>query len=383
MADHLISTKELTGLRVLTAKKSKKDPEATRRLGKVRACVFHPKEKRCVGFLVKRPDAALMFHRKDVFVAYDGYDFVDGRIVVRDDPAATDKDACKALGISWDECVLWVGLPVMCQDGTEFGLVGDVVFDAETGAVRTLEVTAGAAANTLLGRRQVPAELIRGFRYGMGAALNLADTEEETVRGAILVDDAVKQIAAEGGLAEKAGEATAVVADKAQGAIDAAKPVVSEAAAAAGAAVNKGAYATGRQISRAKGMFSGFKEEYDKASGKDDADAAAAGALASGAANLEDSLNDDVEYVYVDEDGNVIDEDDVEVVYVDEHGNVVDASEVDDPDAAPHAAAGATRSVAKPAPSAAEGAARAVGSHLKKAGGMFDAFKEEYDKARK
>ena len=37
MADHLISTKELTGLRVLTAKKSKKDPEATRRLGKVRA----------------------------------------------------------------------------------------------------------------------------------------------------------------------------------------------------------------------------------------------------------------------------------------------------------------------------------------------------------
>ena len=265
MADHLISTKELTGLRVLTAKKSKKDPEATRRLGKVRACVFHPKEKRCVGFLVKRPDAALMFHRRDVFVAYDGYDFVDGRIVVHDDPEATDKDACKALGISWDDCVLWVGLPVMCQDGTDFGLVGDVVFDAQTGAVRTLEVTAGAAANTLLGRRQVPADLIRGFKRGMGAALNVADTEEETIRGAILVDDAVKGLAAEGGLAEKAGEATAVVADKAQSALDAAKPVVGEAAAAAGAAVNKGAYATGRHISRAKGMFAGIKDEYDKA----------------------------------------------------------------------------------------------------------------------
>lgn len=372
MADHLISTKELTGQRVLTAKKSKKDPEATRRLGKVRACVFHPKEKRCVGFLVKRPDAALMFHRKDVFVAVDGYDFVDGRIVVHDDPAATDKDACKALGISWDDCVLWVGLPVMCQDGTEFGLVGDVVFDAETGAVHTLEVTAGAAANTLLGRRQVPAELIRGFRYGMGAALNVADTEEETVRGAILVDDAVKGLAAEGGLAEKAGEATAVVADKAQSAIDAAKPVVGEAAAVAGAAVNKGAYATGRQISRAKGMFAGFKDEYDKASGKEPAlDSAVAG-------NLEDHLNDDVEYVYVDEDGNVISEDDVEVVYVDEDGNIVDASEVDDP-----AVPAPSRATAKPASSATEEAARAVGSHLKKAGGMFDAFKEEYDKARK
>lgn len=381
MADHLISTKELTGLRVLTAKKSKKDPEATRRLGKVRACVFHPKEKRCVGFLVKRPDAALMFHRRDVFVAYDGYDFVDGRIVVHDDPAATDKDACKAMGVSWDDCVLWVGLPVMCQDGTDFGLVGDVVFDAQTGAVRTLEVTAGAAANTLLGRRQVPADLIRGFKRGMGAALNVADTEEETIRGAILVDDAVKGLAAEGGLAEKAGEATAVVADKAQSAIDAAKPVVGEAAAAAGAAVNKGAYATGRQISRAKGMFAGFKDEYDKAAGKDapaleDAPASAASAAS---ANLEDCLNDDVEYVYVDEDGNVIGEDELEVVYVDEDGNVVDPAEVDDP-GAPSAS---RATAARPASSTAEDAARAVGSHLKKAGGMFDAFKEEYDKARK
>lgn len=382
MADHLISTKELTGLRVLTAKKSKKDPEATRRLGKVRACVFHPKEKRCVGFLVKRPDAALMFHRRDVFVAYDGYDFVDGRIVVHDDPAATDKDACKAMGISWDDCVLWVGLPVMCQDGTDFGLVGDVVFDAQTGAVRTLEVTAGAAANTLLGRRQVPADLIRGFKRGMGAALNVADTEEETIRGAILVDDAVKGLAAEGGLAEKAGEATAVVADKAQSALDAAKPVVGEAAAAAGAVVNRGAYATGRQISRAKGMFAGFKDEYDKAAGKAPAPALAdtpASAESAASANLEDCLNDDVEYVYVDEDGNVIGEDELEVVYVDEDGNVIDPAEVDDPDAPPASRATAAR----PASSAAEDAARAVGSHLKKAGGMFDAFKEEYDKARK
>ena len=29
--------------------------------------------------------------------------------------------------------------------------------------------------------------------------------------------------------------------------------------------MNKGAYATGRQIKRASGMFSAFKEEYDKA----------------------------------------------------------------------------------------------------------------------
>ena len=43
--------------------------------------------------------------------------------------------------------------------------------------------------------------------------------------------------------------------------------MVSEAAKKTGEVVNKGAYATGKQIAATKGMFSGFKEEYDKARG--------------------------------------------------------------------------------------------------------------------
>lgn len=68
-------------------------------------------------------------------------------------------------------------------------------------------------------------------------------------------------------MAEKAGEATAVVVDKAHTAVDKAKPVASAAAKKTGEVVNKGAYATGKQIAATKGMFSGFKEEYDKARG--------------------------------------------------------------------------------------------------------------------
>ena len=75
------------------------------------------------------------------------------------------------------------------------------------------------------------------------------------------------ELAVEGGLAAKAGEATAVVADRARETVEAVKPAVSTATKAAGKAVNKGAYATGRQIKRASGMFSAFKEEYDKARG--------------------------------------------------------------------------------------------------------------------
>ncbi|MDO4289985.1 MAG: PRC-barrel domain protein [Eggerthellaceae bacterium] len=422
MSQQLICTKDLVGTKVWIEKPKKKDPDATKKMGKVRACVFHPKDKRCVGFIVKRPDLALMFHRKDLFVAYNGYDMVDGSIVVRDAPEATDKGACKALGVNWDECVLWVGLPVMCQDGTEFGLVGSITYDAKTGAIVTLDVTQGATANALLGVRHVPVDLIRGFRYGMGAELVVSDQqdEENAVRGAILVDDAVKKLSVEGGLAEKAGEATAVASDKVHRAADAAKPKVDEAKAVAGAAATKGAYATGRQLKRASHMFSDFKDEFDRASGKDAGSKDAGANSANGTAQIahagegndsvtlssssgepaevtsnepaesrsaaapSESTEAEVEYVFVDEDGN-------EVVYVDEDGNpITDPMLIDEDfefeeDVVIEAGkpSGAKEAGSKVGTAAtAEGAAQAVGTHLKKAGGMFAAFKEEYDKAR-
>ena len=266
MASTLITANELVGARVVGGK------DGSKRIGKVRRIVFHPKERRVVGFIVKRPDLLWMFHRSDLFVSIDGYDFVDGRVVVRDDANATGKAACKALGVNYDECVLWVGLPVMTEDGSAFGVVGNVTFNRLTGAVDSFETDGGATANALLGTRTVPANMIRGFQRGMGTALSLtgqegAQDEAEVEYGAILVSDQVKATVTEGGVAEKAGQATAVVMDKVQTTVDKARPVMSEAAKKTGEAVNKGAYATGRQIARSKTMFSDFKEEYDKARG--------------------------------------------------------------------------------------------------------------------
>lgn len=396
MAKRLINTDDIERAKVWMEKPRKNDPDATKKMGRVRACVFHPSDKRCVGFIVKRPDLALMFHRKDLFVAYNGYDVVDGNIVVRDDPTATDKGACKALGINWDDCVLWVGLPVMCQDGTSFGIVGSVLFDAETGVIDSLMVSQGATANTLLGVRRVPLSMMRGFRRGMGAALAGGSVDDEAELGAILVDDAVRDLPVEGGVAEKAGQATAIVGDKAHKAIDKMKPKASEAAAAAGEAVNKGAYATGRQLKRASGMFSAFKEEYDKARHGDGANeqpeqleqgqqnrsasAELSDDASSSAASASQPADEDVEYVFIDEDGN-------EVVFVDEDGNVItdpdliDAEFEDAEDSAQ--AAGGASGAKKTRSDGTSQAAQAVGDHLKKAGGMFSAFKEEYDKARR
>lgn len=137
MASKLITTHELTGTRVLGGKKG------TKRIGKIRRFVFHPKEKRVIGFVVKRPDLLWMFHRADVFVPIDGYDLVDGRVIIRPDAAASGKAYCKKEGLNWDDCVLWVGLPVMSEDGESYGIVGNVTFNRLTGTVDCFETDNG------------------------------------------------------------------------------------------------------------------------------------------------------------------------------------------------------------------------------------------------
>lgn len=308
MAKTSITSNETIGTRAVGGK------NATRRIGKVRRLVFHPKEKRVVGFIVKRPDLLWMFRRKDKFVSIDGYDLVDGRICIKNEPDATDRAACKKLGVDWEACVLWIGLPIIAEDGTEFGVVGNVVFDRVSGAVERVETDGGATSNALLGKREIPVGLIKGFRRGVGAAIaqtgHEGDRTENPEYGAILVFDEAKEIVAEGGLAEKAGAATAVAADKAGKAVKKTGEAVNKGAKAVGEraeatkdgfvgfkeefkkesgsvekrkalegeaeetesageqigkAVNQGAKAVGKQIKKSKGMFSAFKEEYDKA----------------------------------------------------------------------------------------------------------------------
>ncbi len=258
MPNNLMTTGELRGMRVLGGKKG------TKRIGKIRRFVFHPRERRIVGFIVKRPDLLWMFHRKDLFVSLQGYDMVDGRAVVRTFPGATGKGACKALGIDWNACVLWEGMPLLTESGDQLGVVGDVSFDGETGAIASVLADAGATANTLLGTRRIPSSLIKGFRRGAGVALAAsgdagAEQEEEEVEyGAILVSDEARDIPAEGSVAEKAGAATAVAVDKVS-------RTATSAAKSATEAVGKGARALGKRAGETKDAFSEFKEEYDKA----------------------------------------------------------------------------------------------------------------------
>ncbi|MDR0515141.1 MAG: PRC-barrel domain-containing protein [Coriobacteriaceae bacterium] len=272
MTKNTISSNELIGARVVGGK------SGIKRIGKVRHLVFHPSERRAIGFIVKRPDFLWMFRRKDQFVSLDSFDWLDGRVVVRNTPDATDGRAYKRLGLNPDVCVIWIGLPLMTQDGSTFGLVGNVTFNLLTGTVLSVESDSGMASNTLLGRRTIPAEMIQGFHKGMGTALSMPGSgtdlahaggdaskgDPPVILGALLVCDEAAAVVAEGGVAEKAGKATAVVAEKAGKVGAAVSRTASAAAKTTGKAVNIGAYATGRQLGKSKGMFSAFKEEYKK-----------------------------------------------------------------------------------------------------------------------
>ena len=258
-----------------------------KRIGKVRYFVFHPTEKRLVGFTVKRPDKLLMFKRKDMFVQLHGFDIESGNLIVRNDPSATDEGACKALGVEYDTCVLWVGMPAMTEQGDMLGYIDDVAFDPHTGEVECIMTETTKTKDALLGRRIVEAQHIVGFRRGQGIALapigeNNGGEYENTQRGAIVVDAAVLLQAREGGVASAAGKASAVVADKARksvvrvkkeavkarsrvdAAYNDAKPEALKAVSSAEEAINKGAYAAGEHVAKLGGMFAAFKEEFDK-----------------------------------------------------------------------------------------------------------------------
>ncbi|MBP5313638.1 MAG: PRC-barrel domain-containing protein [Eggerthellaceae bacterium] len=264
MASKSYSTFDLSELRVYGGKKQSKF------LGKVRSFVFYPKEKKIAGFIVKRPDFLLMFHRPNMFVAIDGFFLEEKHVILNNEPDTVGKAAIKRLKLDWDRSVMWVGMPVLTESGKVLGKVRAVNFSASTGRIINVEVIKSAAGSTIMGKLFIPADKVKGFKIGQGVAIteygNPDEIEEENeVLGAIIVDEEVAEMETEGGFAEKAGQATAIAGHKVKKATAAAKPVAKKAVAATGKAINKGAYFTGQQIGKTKRMFSDFADEFRKA----------------------------------------------------------------------------------------------------------------------
>lgn len=230
----MLKVNDLYGRKVYVPKKARKKKDAEdavklSRLGRVHMAVFSPRGREVVGFLISRPDVVGMVKRDDVFAALDALAIQDdGTLCVTRERGALDDEARKRLGIDWDACVMWAGMDAKTVGGKVLGYVSDAEFDAKTGAVSKFFVGDGGMARAIVGSFEIPASMVRGYS-----------------KGYMIVDDEAANLELDGGVAAKAGEGYAKA--KVKGAEAAQK-----AGKAAGEAVDKGSYAFGRMLGKAK-----------------------------------------------------------------------------------------------------------------------------------
>ena len=237
---------ELTGQRVLLYKKSTTAKDGTvtdqyTKLGKVHNAVFSPGGKRVVGLMVKRPDIAGMVKREDAFLAWDSFKRMDEKtlLVTRADDGL-DMRARKRLQLDWDACIMWAGMDARTTDGKALGYVSDAEVDEKTGAVTRFLTTDGSMARALIGSFQITPDMVRGY-----------------ANGCMVIDTGGRAVELDGGLAAAAGEGYARA--KVKGA-----EVGKKVGAAAGKAVEKGSFALGRALGKAKRAIEEASAEEEK-----------------------------------------------------------------------------------------------------------------------
>lgn len=134
-----------------------------KRIGRVLDVLFEPGGVRVVGFVVARPRLFYLFDLKDRFLALDSTTVEGGQIVVGAGKDPWDAPAAKRLGFSWDDTVIWAGMPVRTRAGAKLGAVRDALFDPATGRLAAIGLTGGLTADLAVGVRDVAAAQVEGF----------------------------------------------------------------------------------------------------------------------------------------------------------------------------------------------------------------------------
>lgn len=251
---------DFTGLKLYKVpapeKRVKKDGTTRdpKKIGKIHCPVFSADGTRVVGFMLRVPDIAGMIKQPDRFLAYDAIGVAEDVMVAKDDRAAFDAAAAKRLGIDLDTCIIWTGMDVRTVSNKRVGFCADADFNPRTGTVKAFLLTEGGASNALVGHREMPANMLKGYRDG-----------------AMVVSDEVLNLEFSGGAAAKAAEVSVKAAAKASEVGAKAKEQAKKGAAAldehGSKALDKGSKALGKQLGKTKGMFGAFVSEYKKAAG--------------------------------------------------------------------------------------------------------------------
>lgn len=354
----MLTTKEVRGVKVVRPNKPGKEytkdglPRHRRKIGKIYKTVFSPDGLRVVGFIVRRPDLLWMFKRPERFLALDALDVQDGLIVPSRGADSWDDRAIKRMDVDYDTCIIWEGIQVKTSDGANLGHVSEISFDEKTGDLNSLYLDDGGAARALIGAVEIPAELMVGYKKGM-----------------LVVKPEAADLLPSGGLAAKAGEATAKIGQEA-------REGAAKAGQAASKAVDAGTYGIGKALGSMKrsvtGAIDGYKVEsgsaeraaQKKAAAQKEAAAAkktsASTAKASSGAKKDSSSGAAAKAKGAASSGA--------------------AKSAKSAASANSSKSGAAKAKASSSKSSAKSVGEAVSDHMKGVGSMFSDFKKEFDK---
>lgn len=181
----MLNTNSLYNKRVYT-------PDADKSIGRIRAFIFY--EKKCVGFIVKLPDAFLMFKRKPKFLPLNQCKITNNKVYSNLDKLIKVKESIlnKMLNLSWKDTVIWDGMPVFLEK-KKIGDIGEILFNDDSGEIESIILTKGALSGAILGKSKINTEDIVGYSKKSKA---------------IVLKDKAKIYEATNGVAEKAGKAS-------------------------------------------------------------------------------------------------------------------------------------------------------------------------------
>ncbi|MBE0476280.1 MAG: hypothetical protein IBX62_04170 [Coriobacteriia bacterium] len=147
-----------------------------RRAGRVAHVLFHAYEPRPVGIELERPRLLYVVPRPPAYVpvtalAVEGGEFRLTRAVPS--RAAGERE----IGHTWDDSVIWRGMPARSSSGGRLGVVRDARLSVKTARLVEVELTEGTVADAAVGRRTVAAENVEGFD-GSAVVVTQTATEE-------------------------------------------------------------------------------------------------------------------------------------------------------------------------------------------------------------
>ena len=209
----IFSTSRYLGKQAYLTTDETEEELTVKKVGRVHHFIFD--HNICIGILIKRPDVAMMFRRKDAYAPLSSLTFQSGTVILDADYEEKANEFLKKNKINLAHTFVLDGMAVSCENGKALGNVDSITCNS-SGKIEEIKVSDGAMSDALLGTRPIPGEYVVGVKAGTGAArLVSTDGEEEEDYGVLVMKDEAGSVQLAGGASEKLAAGSVVAKKKA------------------------------------------------------------------------------------------------------------------------------------------------------------------------